>query len=372
MPNLTVNVTELAGLSWLDLTAQGGPHLRGRVETDADAVVDATADTVYLGSPALDFTDGNAVVSLPATVGTYQYRVLIDYVDGGRSGTWDSGWFDLTADANLADLTTTTVSRRYPTLADAIAAQAAAEAAATEAAQSAQEAAGFAAGPVNSVNGVHPAAGADGDVVLTAADVDAIGDAEKGAANGVASLGADGKVPAGQLPSGSTITSADITDATTTGRAVLTAASQAAARTAIGAGTSSFSGAYPDLTSKPTIPSTAADVGAASRTGGAAEAVAALSATTGTCTANLATASVFTITPTGNWTLAFTNVPAGVSVLVTVIVSEGATARTMTDPAGTTWAKPGAPTATVSKWRELQFHTVDGGTTWRAAYMEQS
>lgn len=41
---------------------------------------------------------------------------------------------------------------------------------------------------------------------------------------------------------GGAVTSADITDATTTGRAVLTAASQAAARTAIGAGTSSTTG----------------------------------------------------------------------------------------------------------------------------------
>lgn len=39
-------------------------------------------------------------------------------------------------------------------------------------------------------------------------------------------------------------------------------ATQADARTAVGAGTSSFSGSYTDLTSKPTIPSTAADVGA--------------------------------------------------------------------------------------------------------------
>jgi hypothetical protein len=64
---------------------------------------------------------------------------------------------------------------------------------------------------------------------------------QKGAASGVASLGSDGKVPAGQLPSssGGSIASTDITDSTATGRAVLTAASAAAARTAIGAGTGS-------------------------------------------------------------------------------------------------------------------------------------
>lgn len=42
--------------------------------------------------------------------------------------------------------------------------------------------------------------------------------------------------------------------ATDTGRAVLKATDAAAARTAIGAGTSNFSGAYKDLTGAPTIP----------------------------------------------------------------------------------------------------------------------
>lgn len=47
----------------------------------------------------------------------------------------------------------------------------------------------------------------------------------------------------------------DISDATTVGKAVLKAADAAAARTAIGAGTSNFSGSYNDLSNKPTIPS---------------------------------------------------------------------------------------------------------------------
>lgn len=50
------------------------------------------------------------------------------------------------------------------------------------------------------------------------------------------------------------ITTEQITDATETGRSVLTAASQEAARQAIGAGTSDFSGSYADLENKPTIP----------------------------------------------------------------------------------------------------------------------
>lgn len=48
----------------------------------------------------------------------------------------------------------------------------------------------------------------------------------------------------------------DITDATTLGKSIMTAASGGSVRTAIGAGTSSFTGAYADLTGKPTIPTT--------------------------------------------------------------------------------------------------------------------
>ncbi|MCQ9426695.1 DUF1737 domain-containing protein [Pseudomonas sp. LJDD11] len=50
------------------------------------------------------------------------------------------------------------------------------------------------------------------------------------------------------------ISSADISDASATGKEVLTSADQPAARAAIGAGTSNFSGSYSDLSNKPTIP----------------------------------------------------------------------------------------------------------------------
>lgn len=50
------------------------------------------------------------------------------------------------------------------------------------------------------------------------------------------------------------ITAISISDATVVGKAVLTGADEAAARTAIGAGTSSFSGSYNDLGDRPTIP----------------------------------------------------------------------------------------------------------------------
>lgn len=50
-----------------------------------------------------------------------------------------------------------------------------------------------------------------------------------------------------------TLVANDITNASTTGKNVLTAADAAAARTAIGAGTSSFDGTYSALTGKPTL-----------------------------------------------------------------------------------------------------------------------
>lgn len=59
------------------------------------------------------------------------------------------------------------------------------------------------------------------------------------------------------------ITAADITDASSLGRDLLTAADGAAVRQAIGAGTSSFSGSYDDLSGKPTIPAAPANGSAA-------------------------------------------------------------------------------------------------------------
>lgn len=106
----------------------------------------------------------------------------------------------------------------------------------------------------------------------------------------------------------------------------------------------------------------------AGSTGGGREKSAALSATTGTCTGDLATASVFTITPSGNWTLAFSNVPAtGTACTVTVIVAETATIRAMTQPTGTTFIGAAAPTVVASKVRIYTYLTVDGGTTWYAS-----
>lgn len=57
----------------------------------------------------------------------------------------------------------------------------------------------------------------------------------------------------GKAPTSHTHIANDISDATTVGKAVITAANAGAARTAIGAGTSSFSGAWTDITGKPSV-----------------------------------------------------------------------------------------------------------------------
>lgn len=104
---------------------------------------------------------------------------------------------------------------------------------------------------------------------------------------------------------------------------------------------------------------------AAASVGGGREKVAALSATTGTATGNCATASVFTVTPTGNITLAFSNVPASVACTLTVLIAQGGTVRTVAMPAGTTWIGT-APTQVASKKCAITLLTTDGGSTWWA------
>lgn len=89
-------------------------------------------------------------------------------------------------------------------------------------------------------------------------------------------------------------------------------------------------------------------------------------AATGTVTCDLAAATYFDLTLTGNTTLAFTNVPTPVNQIFswTVKVTMGGTLRTWAFPA-ITWYTPGgvAPTApAVGKTIELVFSTTDGTT----------
>lgn len=84
-------------------------------------------------------------------------------------------------------------------------------------------------------------------------NVPATGDA----AVGEVVKGDDTRLSDARTPTSHSHPSTEINDSTATGRAVLTAADAAAARTAIGAGTSSFDGAYSSLSGTPTLGSAA-------------------------------------------------------------------------------------------------------------------
>lgn len=77
-------------------------------------------------------------------------------------------------------------------------------------------------------------------------------------ASGNAASGEVVKGSDGRLSDARDTSSARISDATAVGKALVVATDAAAARTAIGAGTSTFSGSYTDLTSKPTLGTAAA------------------------------------------------------------------------------------------------------------------
>lgn len=105
-----------------------------------------------------------------------------------------------------------------------------------------------------------PTVGADtdtwGGILNTALDelATAIPDSEKGAASGVAVLDADGQV----LDGNGDPVSADWSTLTGKPAVIAAGADQAAARSVIGAGTSSFDGAYGSLSGKPTLGTAAA------------------------------------------------------------------------------------------------------------------
>lgn len=88
-------------------------------------------------------------------------------------------------------------------------------------------------------------------------------------------------------------------------------------------------------------------------------------AATGTVTCNLATATVFDITLTGNTTIAFSNIPVPVnqSFSWTVRVKQDATPRTLTFPTATWLAATGTyTTPAAGKITEYVFSTQNGTT----------
>ena len=112
--------------------------------------------------------------------------------------------------------------------------------------------------PVTSVNSK------TGAVVLTAADVGALPDTTSIPTKTSEIENDSGFITSAQAPVQSVdgATGAVTTNAVKYTEQTLTDDQKTQARTNIGAGTSSFSGSYNDLSNKPTIPSTAADVGA--------------------------------------------------------------------------------------------------------------
>ena len=111
---LTGNVYDLAGIPL------GATGVRVAVVTNlpkGEALIDKTTNSIHLGGkPATLDQAGAFTVDLIATdatdlnvaANTLQYEVQVEYVDPANRGrtTWASGWFAMTADANLADLAT--------------------------------------------------------------------------------------------------------------------------------------------------------------------------------------------------------------------------------------------------------------------------
>ncbi len=98
-----------------------------------------------------------------------------------------------------------------------------------------------------------------------------------------------------------------------------------------------------------------------------AETVYAHGTTGGAKTINLENGNIQTITLNANTTFTFSNPPAsGKAGSLTIILSQGATTRTVTWPASVDWHDGAVPDlSTVSRDYVLTFLTVDGGTTWR-------
>jgi hypothetical protein len=109
-----------------------------------------------------------------------------------------------------------------------------------------------------------------------------------------------------------------------------------------------------------------ATLDAASRKLGGAEVAQAASGTSGTVTLDASAASVFTLTPTGNvTTLTISNVPSsGTACTITLIVSQGATPRTIATPSGGVFLGAASPTQVANKACAFTYVTTNGGSTW--------
>ncbi len=113
----------------------------------------------------------------------------------------------------------------------------------------------------------------------------------------------------------------------------------------------------------PTVP------GAAKANGGGQETLVTNSTVTGSYTVNLANGNVFSLTLTGNTTLAFSGAVAGKACSFSLYIKQDATgSRTITWPSGIKWSG-GAPslTTTANALDIFVLESLDGGTTWYAS-----
>lgn len=169
---------------------------------------------------------------------------------------------------------------------------------------------------------------------------------------------------------------ADIPVPSAIGSQVVQAADAAAARQAVGAGTSSFSGQFADLAGKPTTlggygitdalpaasPAMTGDIRAHGAVRGLRVDMAAL-------TVDCSAGNYFVKTVAANSTFAFSNVPAA-PARFSLVVEINLTGGVISWPSSVIWSGGAAPSGlNTDKVHLFFFTTVNGGATWRGAIL---
>jgi hypothetical protein len=108
---------------------------------------------------------------------------------------------------------------------------------------------------------------------------------------------------------------------------------------------------------------------------GVREAIVNVGSVSGTQTLDLQQGNIFQIAPTGNVTIAFSNIPASGTFVGVLIRHQGTgTTRIYTWPANTKWAYGEAPdfTSINGKFDIVSLFTYDGGTNWFGQILGQN
>lgn len=92
--------------------------------------------------------------------------------------------------------------------------------------------------------------------------------------------------------------------------------------------------------------------------------------TTASPTMNLNLGDVFTITPSGTTSLAFSNTPSSGRAKFVVLEITNGGAVTVNWPTNTRWPGGSAPTLTAAGTDVVVFFTDDGGSNWRASRVQ--